>query len=316
MAIWASASPGATLLDGASANGRVRGFSQNGSVIVGRVHIGSNTKAFRWTAGGGFQQIPDLAGMSSFNASEARGVSADGSIVVGEAEVSFPEAFRWTAESGTVGLGLLPGGTYSSAFAISADGSTIVGRGNQNTGSGFQQYGFRWTQGGGLQNLGWLPGGNSSEVEAVSADGSVIVGRCFVSGTSHAVVWTEAGGMVKVVDLLGDAAPSNWVLQAATGVSADGKTIVGWGRNALNQPEGWVVNLPKAATATMGFTFTGGNLVVEWPSDLTGAILESVTELTATWTTAEDVTPVIVGDKFKVTVPTTEPVRFFRLRLP
>lgn len=45
--------------------------------------------------------------------SQAYGVSADGSVVVGfgaPAAPSFFEAFRWTSAGGMVGLGDLPGG--------------------------------------------------------------------------------------------------------------------------------------------------------------------------------------------------------------
>ena len=37
------------------------------------------------------------------------------------------EAFRWTAETGLVSLGLLPGDTFSEARGVSADGAVVVG---------------------------------------------------------------------------------------------------------------------------------------------------------------------------------------------
>src|SRR5262245_47092881 len=80
-----------------------------------------------------FVRLGDLpgGGLSSF----ATGVSADGSVVVGSSSsaTSGPnpddrEAFRWTAATGMVGLGFLPGGTFSDsgAFGVSADGSVVV----------------------------------------------------------------------------------------------------------------------------------------------------------------------------------------------
>ena len=73
------------------------------------------------------------------------------------------------------GLGDLPGGgVSSSAFRVSSDGSTVVGR--SSSASGVEAY--RWTAGGGIVGLGDLPAGSfSSTANAVSADGSVIVGR-------------------------------------------------------------------------------------------------------------------------------------------
>jgi len=58
--------------------------------------------------------------------SYARGVSADGSVVVGESGISNSneiEAFRWTQEEGMVGLGFLAGSNskYTNAWGVSAD---------------------------------------------------------------------------------------------------------------------------------------------------------------------------------------------------
>ena len=87
---------------------------------------------------------------------------------------STSEAFRWTASTGAVGLGLLPGALGSYATAVSSNGSTAVGY--------VQRYGdigdeaFRWTAATGMRGLGWLPGDNESEALAVNANGRVIVG--------------------------------------------------------------------------------------------------------------------------------------------
>jgi len=73
-----------------------------------------------------------------------------------------------------MGLGDLPGGEFfSMAFGVSADGSTVVGRGKSP--SGIEA--FRWTADDAMVGLGDLPGGDFlSEANAVSADGSVVVG--------------------------------------------------------------------------------------------------------------------------------------------
>jgi cysteine-rich repeat protein/probable HAF family extracellular repeat protein len=74
-----------------------------------------------------FMGLGDLGG--TFPYSFARGVSADGSVIVGtSSSASGSEAFRWTAAGGMEGLGDLEGGLFSSgAWAMSADGSVIVG---------------------------------------------------------------------------------------------------------------------------------------------------------------------------------------------
>ena len=88
----------------------------------------------------------------------AKGVSADGTVVVGashgtnEDGVEAVVAFRWTATTGMIGLGTLdnPFLRASTATAVSADGSTVVGHS--------QGIGWRWTISDGLVELGHLPG--------------------------------------------------------------------------------------------------------------------------------------------------------------
>src|ERR1039458_988701 len=150
------------------------------------------------------------------------GVSGDGSVVVGTGGIQPYEggnlyyAFRWTASSGTVGVG---GGNYSFASGVSADGSVVVGTSGYIWVIGSQA--FRWTAGSGMVVLGYLPGGNSSSATAVSADGSVVVGTSSSVSGGQAFRWTAGTGMVGLGYLPGGTGSS------ATGVSADGSVIVG-----------------------------------------------------------------------------------------
>ena len=120
-------------------------------------------------------------------------------------------------------LGTL-GGTSSTARAISADGSVVVG---QSALIGGQLKAYRWTQASGMIDLGTL-GGTSSEARAVSADGSVIVGASRTAvGFLRGFRWTQAGGMVEIGTLGAGT--------TAFGVSADGSVIVG-GSNLSSGP--------------------------------------------------------------------------------
>ena len=170
--------------------------------------------------GGGFQSV-------------ARGVSADGSIVVGwGSSANGTEAFRWAQATGMVGLGDLPGGISSSdARGVSADGSIVVGRGSSANGT--DAYGteaFRWAQATGMVGLGDLPGGLFySDASGVSADGSVVVGSSKSAssggtgtGRTEAFRWAQATGMVGLGDL-----PGGLFYSDASGVSADGSVVVG-----------------------------------------------------------------------------------------
>jgi len=75
------------------------------------------------------------------------------------------------------GLGDLPGGqVFSSAFAVSADGSVVVGA-SKSALSGSDYEAFRWTRIGGMIGLGDLPGAAFASVaRGVSSDGLTVVG--------------------------------------------------------------------------------------------------------------------------------------------
>lgn len=153
------------------------------------------------------------------------------------------EAVRWTSDGGTVGLGLLPGDAVdSAAFGVSADGSVVVGWGRRFQGEGFQPKleAFRWTSDTGMVGLGDLTG-NLFESFAfdVSGDGSVVVGYGSTYFGTEAFLWTSDGGMKRLWDVLLDQgvnpAANGWsYLEVASGISADGNTIVGWGRHNGN----------------------------------------------------------------------------------
>ena len=151
--------------------------------------------------------------------SNARTVSADGSVVVGFAQSANGwEAFRW--ENGQMtGLGDLPGGDfYSWASGVSADGSVVVGE--ARSANGLEA--FRWEDGQ-IVGLGDLPGGQfDSQAAGVSANGSVVVGRGYSSSGPEAFRWERPGPMVGLGVL-----PGGDFLSEAHAVSADGSVVVG-----------------------------------------------------------------------------------------
>src|SRR5262245_5955624 len=99
-----------------------------------------------------FMGVGDLPGGPFY--SVARGVSADGSVVVGDSQSAAGyEAFRWTRSGGIVGLGDLAGGAYSSvANDVSGDGSVVVGNGTSSVSS----HAFRWAAQTGMTTIGQL----------------------------------------------------------------------------------------------------------------------------------------------------------------
>ncbi|OHE00866.1 MAG: hypothetical protein A3K14_04570 [Sulfurimonas sp. RIFCSPLOWO2_12_FULL_36_74] len=121
------------------------------------------------------------------------------------------------------GLGDLTGGIFKSeAYAISADGSVVVGYSRSADGD----EAFRWTEAG-MIGLGDLAGGIfKSEAFSANADGSVVVGYSRSTDGDEAFRWTEAG-MVGLGSLAGGS------YSYAFDVSADGSVIVGHGDSAM-----------------------------------------------------------------------------------
>ena len=61
-----------------------------------------------------------------------------------------PEAFRWTAQDGMIGLGKVPGGAfYSVAVSVSDDEQTILTASVNESGEDY----YLWTQAGGFQSV-------------------------------------------------------------------------------------------------------------------------------------------------------------------
>ena len=127
-----------------------------------------------------FQGLGDLPG--GIFSTIPRAISQDGRVVVGRASSAFGtssggtccEAFRWTEETGIVGLGDLPGGAFESeAEDVSSDGSIIVGQAHSGV-----DVGAVWVDGGILSIPDPDPGClGGTRAMGVSADGGVVVGN-------------------------------------------------------------------------------------------------------------------------------------------
>ncbi len=103
-----------------------------------------------------------------------------------------------------------------------------------------------------MQDLGTLPGEPYSRAFATNGDGSVVVGTSGGNGPGYgdgrAFLWTAEQGMLDLhtslpalgIDLTG------WELLVASGVSADGRVVAGFGRHD-GRIEAWVVNFDPPA---------------------------------------------------------------------
>lgn len=223
-------------------------------VIVGAVDnlliASPKPQAFRWTQTGGMLVLGFLP---SHDFSTAYGVNSDGTVVVGESGKTVSggissEAFRWVKTSGLntgtmTGLGHLGvSDERSGANAVNANGKVVVGWSGVINGSTKQA--FRWVStdanpAGTMTGLGYLTGSvvgtRKSVANAVSGDGAVVVGYSSFDAAgqnSAAFRWTSDTGMLSVSDWLGSTGgvvPAGLTLTTATGVSDDGKVIVGIG---------------------------------------------------------------------------------------
>jgi probable HAF family extracellular repeat protein len=162
------------------------------------------------SAAGTFQGLGLIAG--SVPGSDANGVSADGLVVVGGCpsySSTCAEGWRWTQETGMVGLGFLSGDTSSQATAASADGSVVVGESGDRP--------VRWVSGGGgWQDLsGGLPAGSDASATDVSASGGAVIGFYLAPTTGGNFLWTPSETTFHLPFSL----PS---VAALTAISADG----------------------------------------------------------------------------------------------
>lgn len=209
-------------------------MNADGSVMTGF----RGNYAYRWTQGGGYQNIGALPTHTS---SRGFGISDDGNVIVGISQMT---GFRWTA-GGMVELPHLSSSSFSSATAVSGNGSVTVGASGNRA--------VRWVGTGPAEMLFWS-GGVDAEAYGVDFDGNSIVGRTsLASGPSVAFLWTPDLGFKDLntwlptlgVNLTG------WQLYEARGISSDGLTIVGTGYHTLPGggmvQEGFVVQIPAPA---------------------------------------------------------------------
>ncbi|MBI5864691.1 MAG: PEP-CTERM sorting domain-containing protein [Planctomycetes bacterium] len=233
-------------------NSGAYGVSADGSVVVG---FGSSERSrliegFRWTAETGLIPLGSVNPAHIY--SVASDVSADGRVVAGSSYNG--TGFRWTQAEGMV-----PIGEWSTnAYAISADGSTIVGTHGAN---GTMAY--RWTAETGIVSLGRPAEFIDSYGVDVSGDGSIVVGRG--SGTftnrSYALIWDEAHGNRVLEDVLtGEYGLDlgGYQLWDAVGVSADGRSFVGSGYGPDETYITYIATIPEPTTAGMLLLLVAG----------------------------------------------------------
>lgn len=190
----------------------VRALSGDGLTVVGSTgdSLTDGVVAFRWTAAGGMEILPNMVPDDPYPYTEALGVSYDGSVVVGSGygpDEGQVQGFRWTQATGTQPIPYpLPTDGYGEANGVSWDG---------NAASGFSYEPYVWTSTGGSQVLTDVS--EFGFAWGISGDGLVVVG----GDGSQAFRWTAAGGPQYIT------IPGSTGGDEAYGASYDGSTVVG-----------------------------------------------------------------------------------------
>lgn len=249
--------------------GTFGGVSSDGAVATGYAHLisPSGSPGEIWAyAGGSAARLSPFPSTTNFSSAVIAGnaLSGDGAVVVGSLnDGAGPRPFRWTAAGGFERLPAPTSGSARNARAecISRDGQVIGGHVTPDTlvynGLGqpcVWRDGYRID----LQNV---PGYTSGRVLSLSGDGSIAVGLGYNSllpldiGTlngSKAVFWFHGKATAletyledRGIDLGG------LRLHLVSGVSDDGKTIVGYGSRATPAVE-YLSFIATLATTCLG----------------------------------------------------------------
>jgi len=190
---------------------RALGVSRDGSTIVGLSVADLVGDAFVWRESTGMQGLPRLPGATPNSTSQANGVNADGTVIVGVGDdpvTGEPRALRWTA-SGVQNLGTVPGYLRSDAFASDGSGSVISG----DLTTGLANTAFVWTPLTGMRTISdylsgygvLVPAGyRVGHVSVMSDDGLTFAGYVINLGTGYqegfvATVPGPGAGMVVLV---------------------------------------------------------------------------------------------------------------------
>jgi len=233
-------------------------ISADGTVVVGEssnTYMASGTlEAFKWTRGVGMEGLGflDTYVGEVFGESRALGVSADGTVVVGQSTnndgtVTWKEAVIWSGGTKTalgvlgdiqvnVGDDITP--IYevrhgnSSADYISTDGTMVAGHSDNDNGTDYWSEAFAYEFGG--TRIDFMEGTHGqtggSDVRGVS-DAGVVVGNG--TNTDGSLTWKEgyawsAGPGLQRIGWLGDGPSGSHGYSAVWGVSGDGSTVVGY----------------------------------------------------------------------------------------
>lgn len=246
-----------------TALGSAWGISGDGNHVAGLYwragQPGGIAHASIGTVAGG---VTDLG--STGGASRANNTNYDGSVVVGwdEAADGHWRSVVWVNGAQTILHDL---GAFTEASAVNGAGDVVVGNAWNDSTATLEAASWRWN---GVswdeQILGVLPGTfegfGQAAATGVSDDGSIIVGfNRYDFGPfsdSTGFIWTEALGMVSVETYLashGVMLDPLFDIGSLTGISADGKTLIGYGTDwSTFETQSFAITIPAPGTLAIG----------------------------------------------------------------
>jgi uncharacterized membrane protein len=261
--------------------------SGDGNVVVGLGWIaGCSAHAFRWDPVNG---SVDLGSIVAGRSSRANGINSDGTIIVGWQDTATGQrrGARWVnlVESFLPNYVAPTGTSYviGEALNVSGNGKHLVGYNVFNAPAG---PGWHYDVDAGvvyaLQNLAQF-GTQDALVNGASNDGSVCIGTSGgIPIGRKAIIWLDNGApqdLVAYIQSKGGSTAPYTSLGTAMDISADGRTIVGWGAGAGNPTGAWIVHFPVDCPADLNSDGQVGAddlavLLGAWggrgPADLTG----------------------------------------------
>lgn len=237
--------------------GKLPGMEYSAALAVsadGRVVYGYNADpsghqiGFRWTASEGMTSLGVPPGATS-SPPAGRATNADGSAVVGGSPTGpGGVGFVYRHGQGISALPLAPGGTWTTAIAITPGGRIIAGTGDSTEHPNGE---FLLWRDGKLVHLG-LPGvetgTNFTNFGGLTSGGKVLV--TFDNNSSYlhnSFGWFNMKTVIEGagIDL------SEWTTMLTFGVSADGRLVFGSGFNSTGS-EGFVAKFPKGYLLNYG----------------------------------------------------------------
>jgi hypothetical protein len=222
----ASPGPYSVVMNGASSDGRT---------LVGNMYTngppgsGATVSSFLWRDGIGLTTIAD--------GFLVRGISANGDYLIGNRVTGESSATAVRRSLGGVETIVTEGHLFVDATAASADGSVVIGIGNEDA--------YLWNAPDLTTTIGKLPLQNDATSPLdVSANGTIVVG--YAEGAPQgAFVWDKGHGMRSIHQLLldGGVDVSGKQFSAARFVTSDGRTYLGTGLNGTGAELVWVATV-------------------------------------------------------------------------